>query len=332
MKTKEHLLELFENNKGTYLSGETIAEKLSVSRTAVWKAVKALRDMGYAIDAVPNKGYSLSAETDILSVQGIQKYLTPISRDTELNIVASVNSTNTAVRSMAAAGVSEGYTVIANAQTNGRGRYSRTFYSPADTGIYMSILLRPCRFSSGDALRLTIMAAVAVCEAIESVSGRSAQIKWVNDIYMDGRKVCGILTEASLSLENNMLEYAVVGIGVNVNMPSDGFPDDIKNIAGAIFSHHKSDVKNHLTAEILNRFLSYYKSPQLPELTEKYKMRNFTLGKNIKVICQNSVKNAVAVDIDDDCHLIVEYHDGKREHLSSGEISIIQNNIKDISK
>lgn len=322
LSTKEQLLALFENNKGTYLSGEEIAEKLSVSRTAVWKAVKGLRNEGYNIDAVTNKGYSLSVKTDILSVQGIQKYLNPICSDLNIEVFPSLDSTNKSAREKAAFGMPEGYVVIANAQTNGRGRNGREFFSPSNTGIYMSLVLRPSRCSLKQATKLTTMAAVAVCEAIEIVSNEKAQIKWVNDVYIKGKKVCGILTEASLGLEDNFLEYAIIGIGVNVSSPIGGFPKEIQNIADAVFEKAQNDGKNRIAAEILNQFMSYYTVLPKANYIEQYRSRNFVIGKEILVNSCDEQKKAVALDIDDEFHLIVKYEDNKIETLSSGEISV----------
>lgn len=322
LSTKEQLLTLFENNKGTYLSGEEIAEKLSISRSAVWKAVKGLRNEGYSIDAVTNKGYSLSVKTDILSVQGIQKYLKPICSNLNIEVLPSLDSTNNFAREKAVLGMQEGYVVIANTQTNGKGRKGREFFSPSNTGIYMSLVLRPSHCSLKQATKLTAMAAVAVCEAIEIVSNEKAQIKWVNDVYVKGKKVCGILTEASLGLEDNFLECAIIGIGVNVSLPIDGFPKEIQNIAGAVFENAQNDGKNRIAAEILNRFMSYYTVLPKVNYTEQYRSRNFVIGKEILVNLSDKQKKAVALDIDDEFHLIVKYDNNKTETLSSGEISI----------
>lgn len=325
MGTKEELLTLFENNKGMYFSGEDIAEKLSVSRTAVWKAVESLRSDGYNIDAVRNKGYSLSVETDILSEQGIRKYLETDCCDIVLNVLPSLSSTNTLVRERVAAGAREGYTVIANHQTEGRGRSGRSFYSPPDTGIYMSILLRPEGYTAQQAVRLTTMAAVAACEAIETVSGKNALIKWVNDIYVNEKKVSGILTEASIGLESGFLEYVVLGIGFNVSMPRDGFPDELNDIAGAIFEKIGSDTKNRLAAEFLNRFLAYYRMFPNTGYVEQYRRRSLVIGKEIQVMFPCGSKWATALDVDEECRLIVRYEDGSKESLSSGEISVSLN-------
>ncbi len=322
MGTKEKLLSLFEEQKGTYLSGEEIAERLSVSRTAVWKAVKSLRNEGYEIDAVPNKGYSLSVHTDILSAQGIQKYLNGACCDMELYVLPETGSTNTLLREKANAGAAEGCTIIAGAQTEGRGRMGRSFYSPADTGIYMSILLRPVELTPVQAVGLTTMAAVAACEAIEEVSGRQAQIKWVNDIFMDGKKVSGILTEAALGLESGSLDYVIVGIGINAYPPKEGFPQEIDRIAGAVFPKRQNDGKNHLAAAFLNRFMEYYSKKQNADYVEKYRERSLVIGKEIRVISSGGERKALALDVDKECHLLVRYEDGSTERLSSGEISI----------
>ncbi len=320
--TKEKLLELFESNKGIYFSGEEIAGKLGVSRAAVWKAVKNLRNEGYAIDAVTNKGYCLSKKNDILSPQGIRKYLKSDYADIEVTVLPTVHSTNKWIREKADQGLSEGYTIISNEQTSGRGRYGREFFSPPDTGIYMSILLRPSNYSAQQAVRLTTMAAVAVCEAIEEISDETAQIKWVNDIYVKGKKICGILTEASFGLESGMLEYAVVGIGINLYTPQKGFPKELSSIAGALFDHPKDDAKNHLAAALLNHFMKYYRAQSPTDYVEKYRNRNLAIGKQITFISGNKTRNAYVCGIDDECRLIVRYENGKLDHLAYGEIKI----------
>lgn len=322
MNTKEQLLALFEQNKGHYVSGEDIAEKLSVSRAAVWKAVKALQNSGYKIDAVQNKGYCLSVDTDILSAQGISKHLNTICSDLKIDVFESVSSTNTLMRKYATSGAREGYVIIANSQTDGKGRKGHTFYSPDNTGVYMSILLRPVQCTAKDAVKITTMAAVAVCEAVETLSGKTAQIKWVNDIFVNGKKVCGILTEAAFGLEDGFLDYAVLGIGINAFAPEGGFPNEIKDIAGAVFDKGENEAKNRIAAEILNSFMKYYKTPQKDIYADNYKKRSFLIGKKVNVIKSDCTKSATALDIDNECRLIVKYDDGTIESLSSGEVSV----------
>ncbi|MGN0242664.1 MAG: biotin--[acetyl-CoA-carboxylase] ligase [Lachnospiraceae bacterium] len=322
MTTKEKLLELFESKKGIYFSGEELAKTLSVSRTAVWKAVTNLRNDGYVIDAVTNKGYCLASQTDILSSRGIWKYLKPEYRDMEIEILPTAASTNALVREKANCGAQEGCVVIAKEQTAGRGRYGRTFFSPSGTGVYMSILLRPVSYSSQQATRITTMAATAMCEAIEQLSGETAQIKWVNDIYMEGKKVCGILTEASFDLESGMLEYAVLGVGFNVYPPDEGFPQELEAVAGAIFDDIQDDMKNRLAATFLNRFMEYYTSEDETAYIEKYRDKSLALGKHIMITTQNQTRRAYVYGMDEDCRLLVEYEDGTKESLSCGEIQL----------
>lgn len=322
MTTKEKLLELFETNRDVFFSGEDIAQKLAISRTAVWKAVKALQSEGYAIIAVTNRGYCLSDETDILSAQGIYKYLRPEIRDMEICVMDIVKSTNTLVREQANAGKPEGYIVLANEQTNGRGRLNRSFFSPKDTGIYMSLLLRPENYSGQQAVRITTMAAVAMCEAIEAVSDEKAEIKWVNDIFVRGKKVCGILTEGSFNLENGLLDYAVLGVGINIYQPETGFPEEINSTAGAVFQQRQGDVKNRLVSEFLNRFYGYYSAASQTDYVEQYRNRSLIIGKSVTLTSFNEARNAFVLGIDEECHLLVRYPDGTEDRCSSGEISI----------
>lgn len=321
MTTKEMLLELFETQKGSFFSGEEIARRLCVSRAAVWKAVKSLQNEGYEITAVTNKGYCLAADTDILSVQGVRKYLDSSCRDLEIVVLPTAESTNTLVRQKAAQGGKEGYTVISHEQTRGRGRYGRRFFSPGNTGIYLSILLRPA-VPSSEALNITTMAAVAMCEAIEEVSQETPQIKWVNDIYIRGKKVCGILTEAALDLESGMLEYAVLGVGLNVYTPQGGFPEEIRDTAGAVFSTPKEDAKNRLTAAFLNHFMSCYRAKNSGDYIAEYRRRNLVIGKKA-VVTRNGIPQKVDIcGIDDACRLIVRYDNNEVAHLSYGEIQM----------
>lgn len=322
MGTKEKLLALFEADKGKFFSGEELAARLAVSRTAVWKAVNSLRKEGYEIQAVQNKGYSLSVSTDILSIQGVEKYLNPEHSYIELEILTDIGSTNDYLREKAAQGKGEGYAVVAGAQTRGKGRTGRSFYSPADTGIYLSLLLRPKDCGPAQAVKFTTMAAVAACEAIEKVSHRSPQIKWVNDIYIDGKKVSGILTEASVSLENGSLEYVLLGIGINVYPPEKGFPQELRETAGSVFQERKSDGKNQLAAGFLNRLMDIYTKEEIGEYAEEYRKRSMVLGKRIQILTSEGEKGARALEIDKDCRLLVEYEDGNRELLRAGEIRI----------
>ena len=322
MKTKEKLLQLLDENKNNWVSGETSAQKLSISRAAVWKAIKSLRNDGYLIDAVRNRGYRLVSDADILSELGIWNYLQSEYSSLDIQVMSEVGSTNDSLREKAIAGYPEGTVLIAGMQTDGKGRLGRRFYSPADTGVYMSILLRPTDIQPSKALRLTTAAAVAVCRAIESVSGKDPKIKWVNDVYLDNRKVCGILTEGAVSLESGSLDYVVLGVGINVYRPEKGFPADIEDIAGYIFEEKTSDGKNMIAAAFLNNFMKIYQSGDFESYIDEYRKRSFVIKKNIDVINDGSIRKAFALGIDDNCRLIVCFEDGTMEHLDAGEISI----------
>lgn len=322
MTTKEKLLALLEDSKGTFFSGEEIARTLQVSRAAVWKAVNALREDGYTIDAATNKGYRLSPDSDILSPQGIRRFLKPEYRDLDLTVLPTAPSTNALVREKANQGRPEGCVIVACEQTDGRGRYGRQFFSPADTGVYLSLLLRPTAYSPQQATCLTAAAAAAMCQAIEAVTGQQPGIKWVNDIFLHGKKVCGILTEAAVGLETGALDYMVLGAGVNLYPPVKGFPEEIQPIAGSVLERSCPEAKNRLVGEFLNRFWDFYTHPECRTYLEDYRSRSLAIGQNVTVLSAGRAVSAYAYGIDDDFRLLVRYENGDTEALSYGEIRI----------
>ena len=230
--TKERVLRALEAREGAHVSGAQLARELGVTRNSVWKAVNALRREGYHIDATTNRGYALSHEDDLLSASGIRRFL-PADAPLFPTVRKCLDSTNAEALRRAVDGAPEGTVIVAEEQTAGRGRRGRSFFSPAGTGIYLSILVRPA-LAAERAHLLTCSAAVAVAEAIEACAGVDASIKWVNDVYCRGKKVAGILTEGSFDLEGGVLQHAVVGIGVNVRPPHAGFPAEIAERAGAV--------------------------------------------------------------------------------------------------
>lgn len=322
MAARKEILGILEKHKGKYYSGEKLAEELNISRAAVWKAIRQLRDDGYLIDAATNKGYCLSEHIDLLREQGIWKYLGPACQMLDLQVIPSVGSTNALLRQKAEAGSPEGTVLIAGMQTDGKGRLGRRFYSPSNTGVYLSLLLRPVQIAAELALRLTTMAAAAACEAIDAVSGKQTQIKWVNDIYLENRKVAGILTEGSVSMETGSMDTVILGIGINVYPPEGGFPGEIRETAGAVLAETTEDGKNRIAAGFLNRFISYYLSGDFSAYVQTYRKRCFVIGKEILVRTAASERKALALDIDEDCRLVVRYEDGSEDRLNAGEISI----------
>ena len=324
MSTKHRILELLEQNRGDSISGERLAGILNVSRNAVWKAVKELEKEGYSIEAVTNKGYRLSDQNDIVSIQGIKPFLSPQSKlyAENIKIYKTLESTNKTAKEMAVAGAEHGTVIIADSQTKGRGRYSRSYFSPSG-GLYMSIILRPEVLNFENPTSVTAFAAVAVCEAIESISEKTPKIKWVNDILIDGKKVCGILTEAVTDFESGSLDWIVLGIGINVYIKTEDFPDDLQTSATSIFPNEKMfGVRNKLSAEIINRILGYDITPREAEIFRKYKNRLAMLGNQVTVI-QNKIEyKAAVIDIDAAGHLVVKNENGEIITVSSGEIRV----------
>lgn len=318
MTTKETVLQCLTQADGAAVSGAQMAEQAGVSRAAVWKAICALRDDGYAIDAVTRGGYTLRADGGRLTAAAVTARLrTPGLAVTALE---NTDSTNTCVRRLAEDGAPEGTVVVAAAQTAGRGRSGKSFLSPAGTGLYMSVLLRP-QLAMGDALLITTAAAVAVAHAVERVAAVTAQIKWVNDVYVDGKKVCGILTEGALDLENGGLRYAILGIGINICPPAGGFPPELASIAGALTETGGEALRAPLAAAVLDEFFALY-----PHLVEKpfyddYVSRSLLTGRQIEVLRGGMHLPATALGIDRDLHLRVRYADGSEENLAAGEVS-----------
>lgn len=318
--TKQALLDELERRRGEYLSGAALAQRLAVSRSAVWKAAASLRAAGYDIDARRSRGYALCSECRMLSAPGVQRRLS--APGVRVRVYGEVDSTNALARQAAEAGEAEGLVLIAASQTAGRGRRGRSFFSPPGGGLYMSALLRP-RLPAQDAALMTTLAAVAVAEAVEAACGRAAGIKWVNDVYLDGKKVAGILTEAALGCEAGVLDYAVVGVGVNLAPPPGGFPPALAGIAGALFAAPPpGDAMARFAADVWDRFFAGYR--RLPDtgFLDGYRRRSFLLGQQIEVLGPSGARPARALAIDERAGLVVEYPSGARETLSSGEVSV----------
>lgn len=332
MTVKERLVSYLEAHKGEYISGEELAEKLNCTRTAVWKAVNGLKESGYQILAVQNRGYMLSKSSDVLSQQMIENYLKEVSDTTyAVSVFQEITSTNDVLKKLAVTEhVGEGTTIVSDYQTGGKGRLGRSFYSPKGTGLYLSMLLRPTG-TVVDNLILTAQAAVAVYRAVKKTLGIELAIKWVNDLYLNGRKVCGILSEGQTSLESGHLEYVIVGIGVNLYEPEKGFPEEIRNRAGSILgrpSECREVDRNLLAAEIIREFYALAKEKQL---ASDYIERNMVPGHEILVIDGKGQRKAKALRIMPDGQLEIEEEDHSVHTLVYGEVSVrIKDDVRDI--
>ena len=258
MALKDDILSELMVNR--FISGEELAEKYYVSRNSVWKAVKQLRDEGYEIEAVTNKGYCLKGDINKINAGSIRKKL---KSEWSFEILPETDSTNNYAKELAITGKRNKTVVITEKQSGGKGRLGRPFYSPEGNGLYMSVLFRP-EINVDSAPLITSFTAVAVAEAVEKLSGQDVNIKWVNDVYMNGKKICGILTEAGFDFEGGTVDYAVIGIGINV-LGTD-FPDELINIATSIEKETGLKIsRNDLAAEVLNNLenMSNARSPRL---------------------------------------------------------------------
>ncbi|HHT96887.1 MAG TPA: biotin--[acetyl-CoA-carboxylase] ligase [Clostridiales bacterium] len=326
MELKQSVLRILEHNRGIAISGTILAKELFVTRSAIWKAIKSLQDDGYIIEAVTNKGYCLVDHNKIVSAESISPYLKGNAKNFTIDFRSKVTSTNTIAKEMAVNGAMEGTVIVANEQTKGRGRLGRDFYSPADSGIYLSIIIRP-DLNMEDSLLITTSVAVAVAKAIEEIANVDVKIKWVNDLFINNKKVCGILTEGSMNFENGGLNYAVVGIGINIS--TNDFPDDIKDIAGPVFDDYtclSPKTRSLLIATILNNIALCMDSLSDNKYLIEYRKRSFLIGKDIKIIHKNKYENAKVLGIDDKARLIVLNDKGEQALLSSGEVSVRQIN------
>ena len=322
MLIKGKVLKVLEENKGRNISGEEIAKSLNISRTSIWKAINSLRKEGYVINAVTNKGYSLATNTDFISKEGISLYLNKSCSNIEIYNYKTISSTNEVAKNLALSGAKHGTVVISEEQTAGKGRLGRSFYSPANTGIYMSIILRP-NLTAMDSVLITTSSSVIICEAIKKVTGIDCQIKWINDIYLNNKKVAGILTEASTNFESGTIDYLILGIGINFNQPKDDFPDELKSIASSLFNNNSNNInRNMLCAEIISNILDMIPRIKNYDFISEYKKRSIVLNQEIIYISSGISSKGKAININCDGSLVVEHDDGSIKILNSGEVSI----------
>lgn len=325
MTTKQLLLTALESHRGEYLSGEALAKQFNISRSAIWKAIRELRQEGHEIDAVTGAGYRLAAGSDRLSAEGILAHIkTPLLRLDDLRVLQTTTSTNQVAKQMAAEGARHGALVVAEEQTAGRGRMGRSFFSPNSTGLYLSVLLRPAG-SAAQAALTTTATAVAVSRAIFEWSGRRVGIKWVNDLFYNQRKICGILAEAATDMQTGHMESLVVGIGINLSTSADEFPKDIRSTAGSLFSaaDHPMPPRNHLTALIYDQILDLADPPDPAHFISEYRANCFIIDQPVEVIrIGQAPETVIARDIDAAGGLVVERADGSCLTLNSGEVSL----------
>lgn len=328
MSVKTEVLKLLEGNRDKDLSGQEIADRLGVTRAAVWKAVKALKEQGYRVDAANNRGYRLCDDNDVISAEGICLTLKEEYRQREICVCQCVDSTNQEVKRRALEGAGEGLVVLSEEQTAGKGRKGRSFFSPVGTGIYMSVLFRPTEEQSKDVVLVTTAASVAVCRAIRKVLGEEPEIKWVNDVYLRGKKICGILTEAVSDFESGRIDTVVVGIGINYRIPEGGYPEELNDIIGAVCTQDQVIPRNTLVAAVLNELYALYEGLSQRTYMEDYRKWSNVIGKEVRYSTgvdnsdQAAWEYGTALDIDEDGGLIVRLQNGEEKVLRTGEITL----------
>ena len=314
MILKQEILAALERSPDAPLSGQALAQQFGVSRSAVWKAVNALKREGYEISSATNRGYRLEKDSDRLSAD---RLAADLGETLPVRVFRSLDSTNNEAKRLLAGGMRCPFLVAADEQTGGRGRSGHAFYSPAGAGLYMSLAMAPGAALT-EALRITAYAAVCTAQAIEMLTDRSCGIKWVNDLYLDGKKVCGILTEAITDFESGGVDAVVIGIGVNLH-PAE-VPAELREIVGFLDA---PPVKNKLAAEITRRLLRF--DARQTEFVAEYRRRSTVLGKKVQFESDGRTAEGVAAEIDDSGALLVQTADGRSAVLRSGTVRVIEN-------
>ena len=321
---KKEILETLKKNKGNFISGEELSNQIGVSRTAIWKHIKQLKGEGYEIQSVSKKGYRLDVEPDTLDSKSLQPDMTTEIIGKHILHFESLDSTNNLAKKLAAEGAQEGTVIIAEEQISGRGRLGRQWVSPKGTGIWMSIILRPS-IDPMEAPKITQLTAAAVATALRRETGCPAGIKWPNDIILEKRKVCGILTEMSSELD--LVNYIIVGIGINVNVCIEEFPEDVKNIATSLKACVGTEVsRKGIVLKILQEFetlyLDFIHTKSMNKSVEICKAFSVTLGNRVKVMSKDQVIIGEALDITHEGELIIRNEQGVEEKIISGEVSV----------
>lgn len=325
LSTKEKVLNILKQSANTYISGQEIADRLFITRAGIWKAVKSLRESGYNIESVTNKGYRLVCEYDGINLDYIQKSL---SGDFALKYYSyeEVTSTNDVAREHA--DEKSDLLVVADSQTKGRGRKGRVFFSPKDTGLYFSLLIHP-ELPFSKATYITCIAAESLVLAVYDTLGTEVSIKWVNDIFFKDKKIAGILTETFGSLEEEFPEYVVVGVGINIYPFGEELPSDIKKRAGYLIKNtEKSDnLKNRLCVNFVRHFYRFLSETDKKTFLEGYRKHSNLIG---RYVCIHNNKKpskkeyALVTGIDDECRLMVTFDDKKTAVLTGKEVSVVK--------
>ena len=318
---KEEILRLLRSADG-YISGQELCNRFGVSRTAVWKAINQLKEAGYEIEAQQNKGYRLMSAPDLMTEAEIKSLMHTEWVAKEVLYFDTIDSTNTKAQELAEKGYPSGTLVVADKQESGKGRRGRSWVSPSGTGIFMTLMIKP-DINPNNASMLTLVAALAVAKAITSVTGEEALIKWPNDIVVNGKKVCGILTE--MNAQFDYINHIVVGIGINVH--NESFPEEISQMASSLMieAGGKRFHRAQIIAETMSYFEQYYdtflKTQDLSALVREYDELLVNRNKSVRVLDPKEPFDGKAMGITPKGELIVDTWES-RKLVSSGEVSV----------
>jgi BirA family biotin operon repressor/biotin-[acetyl-CoA-carboxylase] ligase len=324
MATKDLLLVYLKGEKGNWVSGESLSSRMGVSRSAVWKHVRKLKEEGYLIESSPKKGYLLREASDMLLPNEVREGLdTILFGRKDIAHFEETDSTNARAKDLAARGAPEGSLVISETQGRGKGRRGRTWFSPPREGIYASLILRPA-ISPGKAPQITLLTAVAVAEVLLSLARLEVHIKWPNDIMVGGKKIAGILTE--IAMEMDAVNYMVIGLGLNVNVAL--FPDDIREKATSVLLERGEPFSRvRLLREYLGRFEKYYemfKTAGFEPILARWKELSNTMGRRIMVETAGDTFTGRAHDIDGEGVLILKDDLGGLHRIFSGDVTLME--------
>lgn len=318
---KTEILKLLRES-GDYISGQELCSLFGVSRTAVWKVINQLKEEGYGIEAVQNKGYRLRLNPDVLSYSELKSRIRNNWAGSEIYYYEETGSTNIDAKRLGEEGAAHGTIVVADKQNAGRGRRGRVWQSPAGKDIYFTILLRPS-FEPDKASGLTLVMALSVAQAVERKCSLKAGIKWPNDVVLNGKKICGILTE--MNMETDYIQHVVIGVGINVNL--DEMPEEISQTATSIlWESGEKTARAELLQEVLARFEENYgmyeKELDLSYMREEYNSHLVNVGKQVKVLDPKGEFEGIARGINASGELLIETPDGKVAEVYAGEVSV----------
>ncbi len=323
MAARDQILLHLEERKGNWVSGESLAKKLAVSRSTIGKHISQLKSDGYPIESSPKKGYLLQKTSDVLTPREIRDGLeTEVLGKRDIVYFTETDSTNTRAKELAVRGAPDGALVLSEKQTKGRGREERNWFSPSRDGIYLSLILRPS-IPPGEAPVITLLTAVAVAETLLSLTRLKIAIKWPNDILVGGKKLAGILTE--MTTQGDSIDYVVVGLGLNVNMPR--FPDDIRDKATSILIETgKRFSRVRIIREYLKWYETYYevfKNIGFEPIRKRWRELTNMIGQQITVEMIDKRYSGEVQDIDKDGALIITDRTGKSHRIIFGDVTVI---------